>query len=242
MADRWIDAFYGLMNTFGFPDPIHAALVHMPMGLIVGAFLFSWMGALSPWRSLARTARHCIALAFLFLFPVILFGFMDWRHFYGGAWLMPIVTKMFLAGALFILSLASLIAGAGERESSKMTLTLYTLCFVLVVLLGWFGARLVYGERSQAAVKTYETGGRIFASHCQACHAHGGNTVRPDRPLRGSADLRSREAFIALLRHPKAPMPAFPESQISNREAQELYNYIVNVLTAPDIKGSKTPN
>ncbi|MGV8057233.1 MAG: hypothetical protein AB2L12_04220 [Smithellaceae bacterium] len=75
-----------------------------PWGLVIGAFFFAWMVVLSPWKKLAVTAYHCIALAFIFLFPVIISGFMDWRNFYLGAWLTPVKMKMILAVILLILS------------------------------------------------------------------------------------------------------------------------------------------
>lgn len=73
--------FYRIVNSLGFPDPIHVTLVHLPMGLIIGAFCFAWISALSSWEKPAVIDYHCIGLAFLFLFPVIIFGFLDWRHF-----------------------------------------------------------------------------------------------------------------------------------------------------------------
>ncbi|MDD5169955.1 MAG: c-type cytochrome [Syntrophales bacterium] len=232
--DAGINAFYNFLNDLGFPDPIHAAMVHMPMGLVVGAFFFAGIAALTRWKMLAVSARHCIGLAFLFLFPVITFGIIDWRHFYGGAWLTPIKMKMILAGMLFLLSLAALVTGSKGREASRTTLALYVLCFITVVLLGWFGARLVYGEKSQArASKTYDVGAKIFAANCNICHANGGNKIKPDEPLRGSPDLRTFQTFLTQLRHPEVPMPTYTKAQISDKDAKELYDYIMDVINCP---------
>jgi len=233
MADRWIATFYDLLNSLGFPDPVHAAMVHMPMGLIVGTFFFAMAAALTRWKIFAVTARHCIALAFLFLFPVILFGIIDWQHFYGGAWLMPIQMKMTLAGILFLLCLAAFVLGSKGRETSKTVLLFYALCFVTVVLLGWFGARLVYGSKHQDVSKTYEIGEKIFMAHCNACHADGGNKIKPDQPLRGSPDLKSFDTFLSQIRHPETPMPTFTELQISDKDAKKLYDYVINVVNRP---------
>jgi uncharacterized membrane protein len=122
MADIWIHSFYRIVNNLGFPDPIHAAMVHMPMGLIVGAFIFGWLSAFSGWKKLALSAYHCITLAFLFLFPVVLFGIMDWRHFYMGAWLTPIKMKMVLAGILLIFSAGAVFMGFKGKEGSRTAL------------------------------------------------------------------------------------------------------------------------
>ena len=158
MMDLWIDTFYRIVNSFGFPDPIHVTLVHIPMGLIIGAFIFSWLAALSRWKRLAVTAYHCMTLALLFLFPVIIFGAMDWRHFYLGAWLTPIKIKMVLAVILLILSFAAFLLGFKGKESSKITLVIYSLCLILVICLGWFGARIVYGEQMLPSSKYYPIG------------------------------------------------------------------------------------
>ena len=228
MIDGWIHSFYRFMNDLGFPDPIHAALVHMPMGLIVGAFIFAWLSTILKRERLAVSAYHCIVLAFLFLFPVILFGIMDWRNFYRGSWLMQVKVKMILAGTLFFLSLIAVIIGFRRKEGLKVLLTFYTFCFITVILLGWFGARLVYGERPHGDVKTYQAGEKVFAANCLICHADGGNKIMPDKPLRNSAKLRKFDMFLSQIRNPEAPMPQFAESQISDSEVKALYGYITN--------------
>jgi uncharacterized membrane protein len=234
MADVWINALYSFLNRVGFIDPLHAPLVHVPIGLVIGAFIFAGTAFLKRRKELAVSARHCLGLAFLFLIPVIILGILDWRHFFGGAWLAPIKAKILLAGILLLLAPAAFVLGAKGRESSGVVLSLYALCLITVVMLGWFGARLVYGENPLAgAVKTYERGAQVFAANCHMCHAGGGNKLKPAKPLRGSPDLKDLKTFIAEIRHPKAPMPVFPEAQLSDQDAKELYDYIVNVVNHP---------
>ena len=230
MIDSWVNSFYNYANNMGFPDPVHAAMIHMPMGLIVGAFVFAWAAQLLRRDQLAFTAHHCIVLAFLFLLPTILFGFADWRHFYAGAWITPIILKMILAAILLVLTLAGAVIGFKGSERSKTSLVVYTLSFLVVVLLGWYGARLVYGGKTQEVPKSFAAGGKIFAARCAACHPDGGNTIVPGKPLRNSPDLKDFKTFMVQLRQPEAPMPAFPESQLSESEAKELYDYITQVL------------
>lgn len=241
MLDQWINAFYLTLNGFGFPDPIHAIMVHIPMGLIIGACCFAWIAALSPWKKLATTAYHCITLAFLFLFPTLIFGIMDWRHFYVGAWLTPIKIKMVLAAVVLILSFTAFLLGFTGKESSKTILFLYTLCVITIVGLGWFGARLVYGGQTQASSIKYESGKKIFMANCNSCHINGGNKTRPDHPLRNSDTLESLNAFLAQIRHPEEPMPAFPASRISDKDAKQLYDYIVNEINCPGRTGKVSP-
>ena len=230
MVDSWINAFYQFMSGLGYSHPIHPALVHMPIGLVVGAFVFSWLAVLFNKERLARSASHCIVLAFLFWFPVVLFGFMDWQHFWGGAWLTLIKYKMGLAGILFIFLVIALVFILKEGVGSKGALTAYTLCFLTVVLLGYFGGQLVYGGKTQTSPKDYKAGEKIFLAECSGCHPHGGNVIKPSMPIRNSPKLKDLETFIAWIRHPKPPMPPFPDSEISQSQAKELYEYIVNVL------------
>lgn len=231
MINSWITSFYQFLNYLGYRHPLHPALVHLPIGLMAGAFIFGWLAYLFNNERLARSARHCLILAFLFWFPVVLFGLLDWQHFYGGAWLTPVKIKMVLSGILFFLFLTALILGFKERRSPKTALTVYTLGLFTVVLLGFFGAQLVYGGKTIKEAKSYEAGEKIFAANCLTCHPRGENLFNPDKPIRNSAKLKDLFTFIYWIRHPKAPMPQFPESKISGGQARELYPYITEVLT-----------
>jgi len=235
MIDIWIDSFYRMVNSLGFPDPVHVTLVHVPIGLVIGAFIFSTLSAFTRWKSLAVTAYQCITLVFLFLFPVILFGFMDWRHFYLGAWLTPVKMKMVLAIFLLILSFTAFLLGFKGKESSKITLTLYGLCLIIVIGLGWFGARIIYGEQVPASSKNYPIGEKIFMANCNICHTNGGNKISPKNPIRNSDDLKNLDTFVSLIRHPEKPMPEFSVRRISDQEAKELYDYIVHEVNCPGV-------
>lgn len=231
--DLWINTFYSMVNSLGFPDPIHAILVHIPMGLTIGAFCFAWISALSSWKRLAVTAYHCITLSLVFLLPVIIFGFADWRHFYLGAWLTPIKIKMVLAVILLFLSFVTFLLGFKGKKSSRITLALYTFCLITIICLGWYGARIVYGEQMPPHSNKYPIGEKIFIANCNICHANGGNKISPQNPLRSSDNLNNLKAFISLIRHPVKPMPTFTASRISDQEAKELYDYIVNEVNRP---------
>lgn len=230
MVDSWINAFYSFLSSLGYSHPIHPALVHVPIGLVVGAFVFSWLAALFDKQTLARSARHCTVLAFLFWFPVVLLGLMDWQHFWGGAWLPLIKMKIVLAGILLILLVIALLFTRKAGDRSRGALVTYTLCFFTVVLLGYFGGQLVYGGKSQTASKEYKAGEKIFLADCYGCHPHGGNVIKPSKPVKNSLKLKDLDTFISWIRHPKSPMPPFPEPKISQKQTKELFEYIVNVL------------
>ncbi len=123
--------------------------------------------------------------------------------------------------------------GFQGKERSKITLALYSLCFLTIIGLGWFGARLIYGEQIQASLKKYQGGEKIFSANCNICHANGGNKFSPDNPLRNSEALQNFNDFLALIRHPEKPMPAFTAFKISDKDSQELYAYIVNEVDCP---------
>jgi len=103
MIDAWIDSLYRFLSNVGYAHPLHPAFVHMPIGLAIGAFVFAWAALLLKKKALAQSARYCSMLSFLFLFPAVLFGVMDWRHFFNGAWLFAIDMKLVLAGILLVL-------------------------------------------------------------------------------------------------------------------------------------------
>ncbi|HYW82081.1 MAG TPA: hypothetical protein VFB30_02425, partial [Spirochaetia bacterium] len=95
-----IDSLYQFVTKLGFPDPLHAPITHIPIGLVIGAFLFLVVGLVFARTNVLTTARHVSILAFLFVFPTILFGVFDWLHFFKGALIPPIKMKMILASAL----------------------------------------------------------------------------------------------------------------------------------------------
>ena len=80
-----IDSLYQLIAKTGFTDPLHAPLTHIPIGLVIGAFLFFLVAVIFNRKNLITTARHAAILAFIFVFPTILFGVLDWLHFFRGA-------------------------------------------------------------------------------------------------------------------------------------------------------------
>jgi mono/diheme cytochrome c family protein len=236
-----LDAFYDLLLKIGFTDPPHALLTHMPIGLITGALLFFLVAVIFRRKVLVPTARHVFILAFIFIFPTILFGVLDWLHYFKGVLMTPIKFKIGLAAAVLVITGAGVILGSELKVHTIPQMVLYALAFVCVVGLGYFGAKLVYGGWSGEGATTdapagqeaaYASGSEAFAANCQACHPKGGNAVYPSLPLKGSQRLASLEGFTAFLRSPTMPdgspgsMPPFGEELISSRQAEDLYLYV----------------
>jgi uncharacterized membrane protein len=228
--------FYNALRAVGFTDPIHPPLTHMPIGLVTAALIFGLLGWLLDRPQLRAVSRYCLVLAWLFLIPTVLLGFMDWQHYYQGAWLQPIVVKISLAGFLFVLLSIGLFLILTGREESKALLAIYLAAFFTVGGLGYFGGRLVFGGRAPAAPPAFQAGKILFENHCMACHPNGGNAIMPTYIIIGSDNLTDFKTFLAWIQNPRldngqeGPMPSFPPDQISDPQARELYRYLVRVF------------
>lgn len=249
-----IDSLYALVQKTGFTDPLHAPITHIPIGLVIGAFLFFLVAVIFGKKNLLATARHVSILAFLFVFPTILFGVFDWLHYFKGALIQPIKIKMILASAVLVLLAVGIVVGGEIKIHAGPMVVIYSLAFICVVALGWFGARLVYGDWQPAAPQAAATapaaaggtggaapstapGQRIFTSDCATCHPRGGNVVEASLPLKSSKKLATLATFTAFIRAPVMPdgkagsMPAFPALQVSDAQAGDLYKYITSAVS-----------
>lgn len=230
---------YEFLAGLGYTHPIHPTEVHMPIGLVVAAFIFGWIALLLRRPNLARTARHCVILALIWVFPTMLFGIMDWQHDYAGAMLFPIKMKLVFAPALLVLLAAAVILGVKKGAESKAVLAIYCLSFVTVVILGYFGGQLVYGAKAPAPPADVKAGARVFSTNCKGCHPNGGNIIKPNLPLKSAPQLAEFNSFEGFIRDPKMPdgsagvMPAFAPAKISDQQAKDLYEYIQKVIEHP---------
>ncbi|MGA7876913.1 MAG: c-type cytochrome [Desulfoferrobacter sp.] len=229
MIDSWINAFYAFLNSLGYPHPVHPTQAHMPIGLVVGAFVFCLGAILLHRAGLFRTAHNCLILALFFWFPTVLFGLMDWQHFYQGAWLFAFKVKMILAAVLFVLLLAGILLARRDEPPGKLIVTIYAACFLTVTGLGYFGGVIVFAGKSQPE-KQYQAGAKLYETNCNGCHPNGGNVIDANKPVQGSPKLSDFNTFLSWIRSPVAPMPAFPESAVSKEQAMELYDYVTHVI------------
>jgi uncharacterized membrane protein len=226
-----IDLFYQLLEKIGYDHPIHPPLTHIPMGLIIGVFLFALAAVVFRRALLPPLAyRRLLLLALISAVPTILFGYMDWQHFYDGAWQFPIKMKLILSCLLLILLVITLLSGRRDEKESKKGLSLYALCFLTVTGLGYFGGQLIFeGEgRPENVPIRFLAGERLFAKNCSECHPHGANIL-------SSPHLTSVDTFLSFIRDPKGPkgspigMPPFPPEKISDQNGIKLYRYVLQV-------------
>lgn len=230
MHDGLIASLYRFLGSLGYHHPLHPTQLHIPVGMVIGAFILGGIGSFRNHRELKHAAWYCVVIALVFAFPTILTGLLDWRHFFAGAMLFPFKIKLILAGVLLFLLLAAYGLGRKTHGEHGAMIPIYALCLLTVLALGYFGGELVYGAKSSSAPDDFKAGQAIYAENCAGCHPNGGNVTHPKRPVKGSPQISSQETFFAWIRKPKPPMPAFPPAAISDEQAKELYQYITNVL------------
>ncbi len=249
-----IDSLYLFLSRLGFTDPLHPAIVHIPIGLVIGAFVLFAVALVFKRKQLVISARYLSILALVFAFPSIIFGVFDWLHFFHGAMLPAIKIKMVLAGCLLVILGIGIILG-GEVKPFRAAMTVvYAASLVIVVALGWFGAGLVYGRgivavpasrigvsegvrapsvsaAGRALADKDAEGKAVFESSCSNCHPGGANIVEPKLPIKGSKRLASLATFQGFIRAPTmpdgkvGPMPVFDQDTISADRVAELYAY-----------------
>ena len=62
--------------------------------------------------------------------------------------------------------------------------------------------------------------------------------MKPDLPVIKASQLKDLKGFVKGLRHPVPPMPSYPEADISDSQAGDLYLYITNVLCKSRANGA----
>jgi uncharacterized membrane protein len=154
-----IDDLYALLARFGFNEPLHSPITHMPIGLAMGALIFLLVALLFKKKEMVLTARHASILAFVFVFPTVMLGVFDWVHFYHATLYTPIKIKMGLATLAFLFLGAGIILGSEIKLHSLWMTVLYALACGAMVGLGYFGAGIVYGRGLETGPKPRQTAG-----------------------------------------------------------------------------------
>ena len=225
-----IELIYETLAKFGYRHPLHPLLTHLPLGLIVGAFVFVLGAWLFRGTNLGQSAKHCLILAFITVFPAILAGILDWQHRFAGAWLFPITVKLVLAGILIVLLAIAISLTRKARAVTVGIVLVYAICVVDGMVIAYFGGELVYGEKPAAAAKPLDPvsrGAAIFAQNCSACHFTDSTDTKIGPGLQGifqretfpvSGLPASEESLRKQLTTPYSKMPSFaqlPEEKIA---------------------------
>lgn len=222
---------YDWLSHLGFSHPLHPVLVHVPIGMSIGALCFSLWAQIGKRDRYYDSAYHAMVLALIFALMAIVMGLIDWQRFYGGAWLFEIKAKLVLALAFVLTLMTALWLLGAQRHCARVT-GLYALATLLAMALGFLGGELVYRGFVPEAPAEFQAGRHVFESHCAGCHRRGENIVDPSLPLRLAPQLHDFAEFRQLLRSPRNRngqpnlMPAFPVDKISEQEVQQLYDYL----------------
>lgn len=139
-----VDRLYAFLEAVGFTHPLHPIVVHIPMGMVIGAVLFSLAGIVWKKPNLGQTAYHCSVLALIFIVPTLITGVLDWQGKLGGEWETLIIIKIIL-GILLTGLLALSVIFKHQGADQKKLLIFYFLCMACAGGLGFSGGELVYG-------------------------------------------------------------------------------------------------
>jgi cytochrome c6 len=86
-------------------------------------------------------------------------------------------------------------------------------------------------QTSLAAKMPGETG---FKEHCAACHADGGNIIKPDKTLsradREKHGIKTAKDIVNIMRKPGEGMTAFDNQTLSDKEAKAIAEYILKTF------------
>jgi len=140
-----IELVYQTLAKIGFSHPLHPAMTHIPMGMIIGGFLFAVGSAVMKKDDLAIATHYCYTLALIFVLPTMMLGYMDWQYKFDGEWNGLILTKIILAVMLTIMLGITFFYGKNKQVDIKQKLILYVICFAIALGIGFIGGELQYG-------------------------------------------------------------------------------------------------
>ena len=140
-----IDLVYQTLAKMGYSHPLHPAMTHIPMGMIIGGFLFAVGSVVMKKDDLAKAAHYCYTLALIFVLPTMMLGYMDWQYKFDGEWSRLILTKIILAVMLTIMLVITYFYGKNVKIDIKQKLIFYVICFGIALGIGFIGGELQYG-------------------------------------------------------------------------------------------------
>lgn len=139
------EVIFTFLERIGFTHPLHPAIVHLPMGMVMGAVTFRLASFLPRLKVLAKTGYHCIILGLFGIPPTVFTGYLDWQQFFAGEWEALIIIKMVLAGVMLILLSAIAILDDPEQPRPDRNTILYLVTMLVAIGLGFSGGELIYG-------------------------------------------------------------------------------------------------
>jgi len=138
-----IDFIYAALASLGYTHPLHPASTHLPMGLVLGAFLFQL--ASIKWTDLAKTVYYCLVLALVTAPIAAVSGLLDWQHRLHGKMTGLITAKLGLSVALIALLAYVLYKYRAETPTWRAMTFWCALAALVASALGLIGGELAYG-------------------------------------------------------------------------------------------------
>lgn len=234
-----VEYVYNTLAAIGYLHPIHPTIIHVPIGLIMGAFVFGFLARFFHRPGYYQTAHRCMVLAFVALVPTIVFGYADWQHSFGGARLFEIRIKIILSAALVVIVLVAAFMGRKRARENRAVLIPYTLAVAVVVCIGYFGGELVYGKKTPINetdnVRIAE-GAVLFSQACAMCHFTENTDTKVGPGLKGiflqknlpvSGWEMNEENLRKQIKTPFADMP--PYADLSENELSALMVYLKTI-------------
>ncbi len=233
---------YKLLSVIGFHHPLHPVMTHLPVGLTIASFIFIVLAYFFKRPKYAQTAKHCAVLALLAAIPTVIFGYLDWQHFYGGSLLFPIKMKLGLSVALLALLLAVVFTSKRSEKQTIQRLLVHLLCLLVVAGLGYFGGELVYGKKTTsiqttgnnaADTESVVAGAKLFEKSCSFCHFTDSTETRVGPGLKGLFEREkmsisgwpvSDDSLRRQLKTPFKEMPPF--ESLTGEEINSLTEYL----------------
>ena len=82
-----------------------------------------------------------------------------------------------------------------------------------------------------AAEKKESAGAKLYQQHCAACHPDGGNIIKPALTLRkkdmDAHGVKTANDIVGKMRNPGPGMTRFDAKTISDKDAKEIAQYIL---------------
>ena len=139
-----VEGLYSTLETIGFTHPLHPAMTHAPMGMIISMFIFGLLALRWQDKHFSTVAYYSSIVALISVLPTAFLGILDWLHFLEGDLINLIIIKMALTVVLFILLCVTVFLGSKNASPQKLAV-FYVLCMACAGGLGFSGGELVYG-------------------------------------------------------------------------------------------------
>ncbi|MDA3917055.1 MAG: c-type cytochrome [Deltaproteobacteria bacterium] len=229
--------FYDFLRNLGYHHPVHPALTHVPLGLVIASFVFMLLAFFLKGSAYGKTAKHCIVLALLSAVPTVVIGYFDWQIFYAGSYIFPIIMKLILATLLLVLLVILVFISSNNEGNLTRRLQIHFLALLLVAGIGYFGGELVYGKKISApAAEINESvlaGMELFDAKCSFCHFADSNEAKVGPGFKGIFQMDklpmsgmpvTSENIEKQLKTPFNKMPSF--KSLTDDEIKSLTDYL----------------